>query len=80
VSVWHAVARLRNYATIPKVADSIPDESFQRQSFRPHYGSEADSTSNRYKDRGDPLGEGGGRRVVQPSCADCPEILGALTS
>jgi hypothetical protein len=29
LSVSHAVARLRNYATSQKVAGSIPDETFQ---------------------------------------------------
>jgi hypothetical protein len=52
--------------------------------FRPQYGPGVDSASNRNEYQGYLLGGKGGRCVglttVPPSCADCLEILGALTS
>jgi hypothetical protein len=52
--------------------------------FRPHYGPEIDSASNRNEYQQYLLGGKGGRCIelttLPPSCADCLEILGASTS
>jgi len=57
------------------------------QSFRPHYGSGVDSSSNRNEYQKYFLGRKGGQcvwlRSLPPSCADCleiwePQTLGSL--
>ena len=70
-----------------KVVGSIPDdvmEFFIEIIFRPHYGRELYSASNRNEHRGYfPRGKGSlcvGLITLPPSCADCHEILGASIS
>jgi hypothetical protein len=80
---------LRHCVTSGKVAGSILDRVtgvfFIDLSFQVHYGPGVDLVSNT---RDISCGEGGGGKgdrcvgltTLPPSCADCLEILGALTS
>ena len=71
----HAVAQLVEALRYkPEGRMSIPDS----QSFRPHYGPEVDSASNRNECQEYVLRDKGGRCVglttLPRSCADCLEI------